>query len=167
MSSQVSGESGDKNVDTFITTKPEMEELAFCASDDTSSAINTGTNDAPPIVGSEDILAEPIEECFAASGRGESERKATSVFKLTSKSSHKELRDLKRLTQATTSAFFERRPQRTGIAVDELINLPTTVERWSLAAQAVASFPAIREHQIQQTHRDGKCIHFKSDELLV
>ena len=165
MCSQISGESGGKKITKFATTKPEMEELAFCGSQHT--ATDTDISDPPPVAAVQAIPTESEAEGPAASGHTEPESKPSPIFRLASKTSHTELHAIKRLARARTSAFFERRPQRGGFVVDKLVSLPTTAQRWSLAASAIAIHPAIRKWQTKQTHHGGECIHFKSEELLV
>ncbi len=73
----------------------------------------------------------------------------------------------KKLEKAAGTAFFERRP-RVKAATFRLNNSSIEcVNRWRLAASAIETYPAIREHYLLHSHNRDRCLHFKSEELLV
>lgn len=73
----------------------------------------------------------------------------------------------KRLVKATSTAFFERRPRVKGIDLARSAISDTCIRRWALASTAIETYPAIREHHLFHSHREDRCLHFKSEEFMV
>lgn len=73
----------------------------------------------------------------------------------------------KRLEKTAGTAFFERRPRVKGVELGSDAISHTRINRWTLAAAAVDSYPAIQEHYIFHSHGLEQCLHFRSEELLV
>lgn len=73
----------------------------------------------------------------------------------------------RKLEKAAGTAFFERRPRIKGANIISKTPTKTCINRWKLATAAIESYPAIREHHLFHTHRRDRCLHFKSEELLV
>ena len=73
----------------------------------------------------------------------------------------------RKLEKAAGTAFFERRPRTTGVNLS-LGDVPqTAINRWALAASAIDSYPAIKEHYLSYSHHQEQCLHFRSEEMLV
>ena len=73
----------------------------------------------------------------------------------------------KKLEKAAGTAFFERRPRVKGLELNSFNVSPTTINRWTLAAAAIDTYPAIQEHYLFHSHDLSRCLHFRSEELLV
>ena len=73
----------------------------------------------------------------------------------------------KKLEKAAGTAFFERRPRVKGTSNSSNAISQATINRWTLAAAAIESYPAIKEHYLFHAHNQDQCLHFKSEELLV
>lgn len=41
------------------------------------------------------------------------------------------------------------------------------MNRWQLASEAIKTYPAIRQHYVFHSHARDRCLHFKTEELLV
>ena len=73
----------------------------------------------------------------------------------------------KNLTKASGTAFFERRPRVKGVQISIATASASTIKRWNLAALAIKTCPAIREHYLYHSHLQNECLHFKPAEFLV
>ena len=116
MGSSISGERGSKDISRFAMMKPEIEDLAFSVSPHNATSTDTSTGNVLSAAAAKAILAESEDEQSADCGCAEPKSTASPVFKLATKTSHAELRAIKLSTRTTTSGFFERRPQRSGLA---------------------------------------------------
>lgn len=73
----------------------------------------------------------------------------------------------KKLEKAVGTAFFERRPRVKAATFRVDDSSLERLTRWRLAASAIATYPAIQEHYLLHSHNKDRCLHFKSEELLV
>ena len=73
----------------------------------------------------------------------------------------------KKLGKAAGTAFFERRPRFKGVNLSRGDVPQTAINRWALAASAIDSYPAIKEHYLFYAHQQRQCLHFRSEEMLV
>ena len=94
------------------------------------------------------------------------ESRPSQVMKPASESCLSDLKS-KKLEKAAGTAFFERRPRVKGVGRSSSTISQTCINRWKLAATAIETYPAIRECYTFLSHNRGKCLHFRSEELLV
>ena len=72
----------------------------------------------------------------------------------------------KKKEKATGTAFFERRPRVKGIQIDPKSVSHISTNRWRLASNAIETYSAIQEHYLFHSHNQGRCLHFRSEELI-
>ena len=178
MSSGMSGEARRRAIESQTIVKelfagfhlyskiPEMESMSFRQlkqghalaieeSSDRSSATTMGSDDALQAVHPTSLRESADNWPLFAQG-----------FMPASKSCLAEMK-WNKLEKATGTAFFERRPRIRG-ATSDMNNIPqTSINRWSLAASAIDTYPTIKEHYLSFSHHRDQCLHFRSEEMLV
>ena len=181
MSSEMSGEVDENSIESQTTVKtlfasmrlyskvPEMDLLSFHQPAPTGDIHTTDGSGSISTMRTLSLVS-PDEN-----RRGETSHDAESLtdlpppnhkLNLAAKTCLTELR-AKKLVKAASTAFFERRPRVKGIDLAGNSISETRARRWALATIAIETYPAIREHYLFHSHHEDRCLHFRSEELLV
>lgn len=73
----------------------------------------------------------------------------------------------KKLEKAAGTAFFERRPRVKAATFKLNDSSLECLNHWNLTRVAIETYPVIREQCLSHSHHQDRCLHFKSEELLV
>ena len=179
MSSEMSGEVSQNSIKSQTKVKtlfaslhlfsrvPEMESMAYCIPQhiDDHSETEDSSNDLPVKPLSSNLSGKSDSEGAKLPARSPTPP-LTHAFVPASKDCLTESQ-VSKLEKTAGTAFFERRP-RVKAATFKLNDSSLECrERWRLAASAIQTYPAIKKHYLAKSHQLDRCLHFKSEELLV